>query len=231
MLAICPQRSGTGSQAVDAGYRTDIIAATDGGPGLLRAWLHGDWDIVAGGAIDDVYRKHVHLLRPFRVPASWIVFRAYDDRYSKPFSCGWWAVSDGTAGDGAPALPPGTFVRISERYGMIVAGGAIDDVYRKHVHLLRPFRVSASWIVFRAYDDGYSKPFSCGWWAVSDGTAGDDSPALPPGTFDEFRDCGIKQGRSGQRHTQEVLAGPSGADERYDCPTPAGGLSDLKTGE
>ena len=38
------------------------------------------------------------------------------------------------------------------------------------VHVIEPFRLDRdeyrSWNIFRSYDFGYAKPFSCGWWAV-----------------------------------------------------------------
>jgi Terminase large subunit, T4likevirus-type, N-terminal len=62
----------------------------------LRAWLHGDWGIVAGGMFDDVWEPRIHVLEPFKVPKSWRIDRAFDWGSSKPFSVGWWAQSDGT---------------------------------------------------------------------------------------------------------------------------------------
>lgn len=33
-------------------------------------------------------------------------------------------------------------------------------------HVIEPFDIPKSWNVYRSYDWGYNKPFSCGWWAV-----------------------------------------------------------------
>ena len=33
-------------------------------------------------------------------------------------------------------------------------------------HVIEPFDIPASWKIYRSYDFGYAKPFSCGWWAV-----------------------------------------------------------------
>lgn len=37
---------------------------------------------------------------------------------------------------------------------------------RQWTHVIDPFPVPASWKVYRSFDWGYNKPFSCGWWAV-----------------------------------------------------------------
>ena len=43
---------------------------------------------------------------------------------------------------------------------------------RQWTHVIDPFPVPASWRVYRSFDWGYNKPFSCGWWAVDqDGVA------------------------------------------------------------
>ncbi len=37
---------------------------------------------------------------------------------------------------------------------------------RTYTHVIEPFDPPASWKRLRSYDWGYSKPFSCAWWAV-----------------------------------------------------------------
>lgn len=37
---------------------------------------------------------------------------------------------------------------------------------RRWTHVIEPFDIPAGWNVFRSYDFGYNKPFSCAWWAV-----------------------------------------------------------------
>lgn len=37
---------------------------------------------------------------------------------------------------------------------------------RTWTHVIEPFTPPASWKLYRSYDWGYAKPFSCGWWAV-----------------------------------------------------------------
>lgn len=43
---------------------------------------------------------------------------------------------------------------------------------RTFTHVVEPFEVPDGWTVYRSFDWGYAKPFSCGWWAVDyDGVA------------------------------------------------------------
>ena len=37
---------------------------------------------------------------------------------------------------------------------------------RKFTHVIEPFDIPREWRVYRSYDFGYAKPFSCAWWAV-----------------------------------------------------------------
>jgi hypothetical protein len=88
-----------------------------GAPELVRAWLEGDWDIVAGGMFSDLWNRKIHVLRPFEIPQGWKINRSFDWGGSKPFSVGWWAESDGTQTPGQRHYPKGTLFRIGEWYG------------------------------------------------------------------------------------------------------------------
>jgi hypothetical protein len=61
-----------------------------------KAWLGGSWDVVAGGMFDDVWDSMVHVVKPFVIPPTWHLNRAFDWGSSKPFSVGWYARSDGS---------------------------------------------------------------------------------------------------------------------------------------
>lgn len=37
---------------------------------------------------------------------------------------------------------------------------------RQWSHVIEPFEVPDTWKIYRSFDWGYNKPFSCGWWAV-----------------------------------------------------------------
>jgi hypothetical protein len=89
-------------------------------PNKRKAWLWGDWDIVSGGALDDLWGTH--LIKPrFKVPAMWRVNRSMDWGSSHPFSVGWWAQANGEEArlpDGSTFCPPaGSLIRIAEWYG------------------------------------------------------------------------------------------------------------------
>lgn len=48
------------------------------------------------------------------------------------------------------------------------------DHYEDHIgtHVIAPFEIPAHWKIYRSFDWGYARPFSCGWWAVdNDGVA------------------------------------------------------------
>lgn len=37
---------------------------------------------------------------------------------------------------------------------------------RRFTHVIAPFEIPRDWRIYRSYDFGYAKPFSCAWWAV-----------------------------------------------------------------
>lgn len=89
-------------------------------PNMRKAWLWGDWDIVAGGALDDVWGDY--LIKPrFKIPSNWYVDRAYDHGSTHPFSVGWWAEANGEEvklSDGSTWCPvAGSLIRFFEWYG------------------------------------------------------------------------------------------------------------------
>lgn len=48
----------------------------------------------------------------------------------------------------------------------------IDDaehyIDRRYTHVIEPFEIPSHWQIYRSFDWGYAKPFSCGWWAVDE---------------------------------------------------------------
>lgn len=83
-------------------------------PKLKEAWLHGSWDVFEGVFFEDFMdnpdgydtRQWTHVISPFKIPEHWNIYRSYDYGYAKPFSVGYWAVSDNN-----------TVYRIAEIYG------------------------------------------------------------------------------------------------------------------
>lgn len=88
-----------------------------------RAWLFGDWDVVAGGMFDDIWfeAKDYIIVPRFEVPKSWKITRSFDWGSAKPFSVGWWAESDGTdltlPNGKVKSTVRGDLFRIAEWYG------------------------------------------------------------------------------------------------------------------
>ena len=37
---------------------------------------------------------------------------------------------------------------------------------KKYTHVIEPFEPPPGWKIYRSFDWGYARPFSCGWWAV-----------------------------------------------------------------
>lgn len=90
-------------------------------PELARALRDGDWDAVVGAAIFNLDAKR-HKIRPFRPPRHWTTFMSMDWGTFRPFSVGWYTVSEGAvleAKDGFPEvyLPTGAVIRFRETYG------------------------------------------------------------------------------------------------------------------
>jgi hypothetical protein len=86
-----------------------------GSEALVKAWLDGNWDIVDGAFFDE-WDDERHVLETQlwlpRIPPSALRFRSFDWGSARPFSVGWYAVSDGTWG-----LPKNALVKFSEWYG------------------------------------------------------------------------------------------------------------------
>lgn len=93
-------------------------------PNRRRAWLWGDWDISAGGALGDLFSSDVHIAPRFAVPKGWRIDRSLDWGSARPTSVGWWAEANGEeikvpVAGGKPrtwAPPKGTLIRIYEMY-------------------------------------------------------------------------------------------------------------------
>lgn len=99
-------------------YIAELESITD--KNKRKAWLHGDWDIVAGGMFDDVWDTLHHVVKPFQIPPTWRIDRSFDYGSSAPFSVGWWAESDGSDVliDGVwRSTVRGDLFRIAEWYG------------------------------------------------------------------------------------------------------------------
>lgn len=97
--------------ANDPGYvgRLYLVGSAE----LVRAWLEGDWNVIAGAFFKE-FSIERHVIEPIALPAGWQRFRACDWGSAKPFSVGWYAVSEGDL----PQFPRGALVKYREWYGM-----------------------------------------------------------------------------------------------------------------
>jgi len=85
-----------------------------GSAALVRAWLEGDWGIIDGAFFDNWDTSLVVKPQDWveYIPKYALRFRAFDWGSAKPFSVGWYAVSDGTWG-----LPKAALFKYREWYG------------------------------------------------------------------------------------------------------------------
>jgi len=104
------------SLAMENPYITeDYIFELEQKPQALReSLLHGRWDSFEGMVflewrdLKEHYqdRAWTHVIEPFDVPADWPRYFGFDHGFSKPFSCGWYAMG-----------PDGCLYRYREWYG------------------------------------------------------------------------------------------------------------------
>lgn len=93
-----------------------------GNPELVKAWLDGNWDIVAGTAFENLNRD-THIIRSFSIPEHWTKFTSLDWGTAKPYSVGWYAVCGEDvvlkAKDKWPErlIGKGSIIRYRELYG------------------------------------------------------------------------------------------------------------------
>ena len=83
----------------DPKYLLRLESITD--DNLRRAWLNGDWNVVAGAFFGDVWSPNRNVIRPFAVPKGWYCFRS----------------ADGTVAPDGVFYPRGALIRFAEWYG------------------------------------------------------------------------------------------------------------------
>src|SRR4249920_1507077 len=66
-----------------------------GTPELVKAWLEGDWNVIAGAFVAE-FSADRHIIAPRALAEHWARFRSFDWGSARPFAVHWWAVSDGT---------------------------------------------------------------------------------------------------------------------------------------
>lgn len=101
-------------------YIAGLIRSTEANPNKRKAWLEGDWNVTAGGALDDLWNNKIHIIDRFPIPKGWRTRRSHDWGSSHPFSTGFWAESNGEEVnvDGETyCFPKGSLIRFAEDYG------------------------------------------------------------------------------------------------------------------
>jgi hypothetical protein len=93
----------------DPGYIQRLKAS--GSPELVRAWLEGDWSVIAGAYFPE-FTIDRHVIAPRELPKEWVRFRAMDWGSFRPSAVLWLAVSDGTIAD----FPAGALIVYRELY-------------------------------------------------------------------------------------------------------------------
>lgn len=112
-----------------------------GSEALVKAWLEGDWSIIDGAFFTEFTDSHILQTEwRKRIPPQTLRFRSHDWGSAKPFSVGWYAVSDGTWG-----LPFGALYKYREWYGScgpnkglkmtadLVAQGVVNREEQEHI--------------------------------------------------------------------------------------------------
>lgn len=80
---------------------------------LVKAWLEGLWDEIEGTFFSEFSEKLHVISGQIQIPRHWTVFRAMDWGSAKPFSVGWYAISDGAF------FPRGALIKFQEWYGKV----------------------------------------------------------------------------------------------------------------
>lgn len=77
-------------KAFVAQYEAQLLGAK---PHIRKALLYGDWYFTTGSFFDE-WESDLHVVRPFKIPAHWPVFRTLDWGYKTPGCVHWWAMDD-----------------------------------------------------------------------------------------------------------------------------------------
>lgn len=98
----------------DPGYIARL--AMSGPDWIVKAWLSGDWNIVAGAFFADVWSDK-NTVDPFEMPMSWKFTRGHDWGSSAPFCTLWAAIASGEQPKNGPYIPRGSVIIFAEDYG------------------------------------------------------------------------------------------------------------------
>lgn len=103
----------------DPTYEARLRAA--GSPALVKAWRYGEWDIVAGGFFDHVFRFDRHVIpsvarEQIGAESGWRFRRSFDWGHASPSSLGLWAIAAEDKRIADRHIPRGSAIRLDEWY-------------------------------------------------------------------------------------------------------------------
>jgi hypothetical protein len=75
-------------------YINSLLQAVQGNKNLMKAWIEGSWDIIAGGIFVDCWKQEKHIIEDLELN-NLTVFRTFDWGSSKPFSVGYFIKTNG----------------------------------------------------------------------------------------------------------------------------------------
>ena len=108
---------------LSAKYIAQLMAACKD-ENTRKSWLEGNWNVIEGGAFNDLWVDNLHVVPRFKIPASWYVDRCFDWGSTHPFCVGWWAEANGDEaivevnGKEYKFCPPkGSLIKLAEWYG------------------------------------------------------------------------------------------------------------------
>ena len=78
--------------AEDGTYEANLLSLSER---QRKQLLEGDWDVAEGAAFTE-FNRAIHVVEPFKIPPSWIKFRACDYGYGSQSAVLWFAVNPST---------------------------------------------------------------------------------------------------------------------------------------
>lgn len=148
-----------------AAYRRNLSGL--GNEALVKAMLEGDWDIVAGAALD--ISRERHMIRPFKPPPHWTKWMVMDWGYVKPYSVGWYCIPDDDVVLAAKPdwpeqfVPKGSIIRYREMYG---SSGKPDEGSREESDVVARKIIASERELFETMD---YRVADTAMWAKTDG--------------------------------------------------------------
>lgn len=107
-------RENTALLAANPTYIKQLQSITN--PLKRKAWLDGDWGIQIGAFFGECWGTK-NIIKAFTPPEHWLKWRSFDWGSARPFSVGWYCMSDGQTPILGRIYPRGAIFRYKEWYG------------------------------------------------------------------------------------------------------------------